>query len=238
MLHFKKILKKIPKNAAIFLKIIQISQKKSLFSKELEPNATLQSTRSDTKLRMVRIGHPSRVMESVVNFSLDSYLNTANNDEGKIVVELRTEIKKILKKIEKMIGKYGPEVREERRNLRGELRTLEKDLKLKERTAVFDIIRHCDVVASTLTGISDYIFAGGGKGDINKKPLEFDLVIVDEAAQATEQATWIALLRGTRAILVGFGKKLSFCIFIFFLTYFFNFFWFFHANNSKVIHSN
>lgn len=49
------------------------------------------------------------------------------------------------------------------------------------------------VVCSTLTGVHGH----------QLQKLEFDVVIIDEAAQALEVASWGALLKGKKAILAG-----------------------------------
>ena len=51
--------------------------------------------------------------------------------------------------------------------------------------AVDEVVRDACVVATTLTGAQSYSLAR----------LEFDVVIIDEAAQALEPACWIALLK-------------------------------------------
>lgn len=72
-----------------------------------------------------------------------------------------------------------------RRDIQKELRTLSKEERKRQQLAVKDVIAKADVVLTTLTG------AFSRKLDNTT----FDLVIIDEAAQALEIACWIALLK-------------------------------------------
>lgn len=72
-----------------------------------------------------------------------------------------------------------------RRNIQKELRTLSKEERKRQQLAVTDVIKSADVILTTLTG------ASSRKLDHTS----FDLVIIDEAAQALEIACWIPLLK-------------------------------------------
>lgn len=74
-----------------------------------------------------------------------------------------------------------------RREIQKELRTLSKEERKRQQLAVTDVIKNADVVLTTLTG------ASSRKLDNTS----FDLVIIDEAAQALEIACWMALLKVT-----------------------------------------
>lgn len=74
-----------------------------------------------------------------------------------------------------------------RRDIRKELKTLSKEERKRQQLAVTDVIKNANVVLTTLTGA------------VSRKleNISFDLVIIDEAAQALEIACWIALLKVT-----------------------------------------
>ncbi|XP_026414991.1 DNA-binding protein SMUBP-2 isoform X2 [Papaver somniferum] len=80
-----------------------------------------------------------------------------------------------------------------KRDIRKELRTLSKEERKRQQLAVTDVIKGADVVLTTLTGSSTW----------KLESTSFDLVIIDEAAQALEIACWIPLLKGTRCLLAG-----------------------------------
>lgn len=72
-----------------------------------------------------------------------------------------------------------------RRDIQKELRNLSKEERKRQQLAVTDVIKNADVVLATLTGAFSH--------KLDKT--SFDLVIIDEAAQALEIACWIALLK-------------------------------------------
>lgn len=72
-----------------------------------------------------------------------------------------------------------------KRDIRRELKALSKEERKRQQLAVTDVIKNADVVLSTLTGSLSRKLDG----------TSFDLVIIDEAAQALEIACWIALLK-------------------------------------------
>lgn len=72
-----------------------------------------------------------------------------------------------------------------KRDIRKELRTLAKEERKRQQLAVTDVIKNADVILTTLTGASSR----------KLESTTFDLVIIDEAAQALEVACWIPLLK-------------------------------------------
>lgn len=72
-----------------------------------------------------------------------------------------------------------------RRDIQKELRSLSKEERKRQQLAVTDVIKSADVVLTTLIGACSR----------KLENTSFDLVIIDEAAQALEIACWIALLK-------------------------------------------
>ncbi|KAL0486493.1 hypothetical protein AKO1_012023 [Acrasis kona] len=137
------------------------------------------------KLRIVRMGHPARLMESVLKHSLDH--NIDHGDGAKIVSDIRRDMEDVHKKIRKT------RVKADKKSLRMELRSLQKELKEREHKVVRDVIDHSDVVLCTITGADDRYL----------RDRIFDWVIIDEAAQCVEAACWIPALKGRRLVLAG-----------------------------------
>jgi ATP-dependent RNA/DNA helicase IGHMBP2 len=138
-----------------------------------------------TEVRLVRLGHPARLLPTVVEHSLDYLLEASEGT--RIALDLRREIADTQRQVRKSHDWAQRRARrDELRRLRGELR------KLEERT-VQEIVRGADVVFATLTGAADSLLAGA----------EFDLAVIDEAAQAVEAGCWIPLLAARRAVLAG-----------------------------------
>ena len=69
-----------------------------------------------------------------------------------------------------------------------ELRNLSKEERQRQKQAVSDVLKNSDVILTTLTGALSRQIDG----------MVFDLVIIDEAAQALEVACWIAILKVNR----------------------------------------
>src|SRR5690606_40473512 len=76
---------------------------------------------------------------------------------------------------------------------RAELRRLRDELRAQQDATIRGLLDTAQVVLATTTGAADPLLGGRA----------FDLVVIDEAAQAIEAACWIALLRGRRAVLAG-----------------------------------
>ena len=80
------------------------------------------------------------------------------------------------------------------------MKKLGKDYKKEEKEAIKEVLSNVEVVLSTNTGAADPLIRGNGC---------FDLVIIDEAGQATEPSCWIPILQGKRCILAGDHRQLA-----------------------------
>uniref|UniRef100_A0A2P2LEK5 DNA-binding protein SMUBP-2 n=1 Tax=Rhizophora mucronata TaxID=61149 RepID=A0A2P2LEK5_RHIMU len=137
------------------------------------------------RVKLVRLGHPARLLPQVLNSALDAQVLMGDNSS--LANDIRKEMKALSGKLMKTKDKST------RRDIQRELRSLSKEERKRQQLAVTDVIKNSDVVLTTLTG------AFSRKLDNTS----FDLVIIDEAAQALEIACWIALLKGSRCILAG-----------------------------------
>lgn len=133
---------------------------------------------------IVRIGHPVRVLPAVAEHTLAARVQAA--DEQRVLKDVRRELQQVQRKFLRASRHERHDLRELQRRLRAELRQL-------ERAIVQGLLDTADVVLATTTGAGDPVL-----GDRT-----FDLVVVDEAAQALEAATWLPLLRAKRAVLAG-----------------------------------
>ncbi|XP_034734865.1 DNA-binding protein SMUBP-2 [Etheostoma cragini] len=146
------------------------------------------------KAKVLRLGHPARLLESIQKHSLDAIL--AQSDNANIIADIRKDMDKAIKGIKKM-SENGDRV-----NFKREIGELRKELKTRESTAIAQILKSADVVLSTNTGAS-------GDGPLKFLPAgHFDWVVIDECAQALEGSCWIALLRARKCILAGDYKQL------------------------------
>ncbi|OQD75995.1 hypothetical protein PENDEC_c005G00367 [Penicillium decumbens] len=137
------------------------------------------------KVPVVRIGHPARLLPSVLEHSLE--VLTQTSDAGNIVKDVRKEIDTKQASIRKT--KTG----RERRAIYDDLKQLRKEFRERESKCVDNLVRESSVVLATLHG------AGGHQ----LKNQRFDVVIIDEASQALEAQCWIPLLSADKVVLAG-----------------------------------
>ncbi|XP_047546975.1 DNA-binding protein SMUBP-2 isoform X3 [Lutra lutra] len=83
-----------------------------------------------------------------------------------------------------------------------EIKLLRKELKEREEAAMLESLRSAAVVLATNTGASS-------DGPLRLLPDgHFDVVVIDECAQALEASCWIPLLKARRCVLAGDHKQL------------------------------
>ncbi|KAH8814040.1 DNA helicase-like protein, partial [Hyaloscypha sp. PMI_1271] len=137
------------------------------------------------KISIVRLGHPARLLPSVLNHSLD--VLTQTSDAAAIVQDVRKEMDTKQASIRKT--KSGREKRE----IYGQIKDLRREFRDREKKCISTLIGSSKVVLATLHG------AGG----FQTKDEVFDVVIIDEASQALEAQCWVPLLRASKAVLAG-----------------------------------
>jgi len=141
--------------------------------------------------RMVRLGHPARLHPSVLQHSLEALIRSADGTE--IVNDCRNEMKDFMKLLTNSRTRYA-----ERKVAQTNIRQLRKEIRSREEKVVEELLQTRDIVLCTNVGASSYFL----------KKLEFDLVVIDEAAQALEASCWIPILHGKRLVLAGDHKQL------------------------------
>ncbi|XP_030621793.1 DNA-binding protein SMUBP-2 [Chanos chanos] len=147
-----------------------------------------------SKAKVLRLGHPARLLESIQKHSLDAVL--AQSDNTSIIADIRKDMDKTYGEMKKVRDKG------QRGNLKRELGELRRELKSREEAAVTQILKGASVVLATNTGACD-------DGPLKFLPDgHFDLVVIDECAQALESSCWIALLKAPKCILAGDYKQL------------------------------
>ncbi|KAK6385878.1 hypothetical protein LTS17_001450 [Exophiala oligosperma] len=128
---------------------------------------------------IVRLGHPARLLPSVLNHSLE--VLTRTSEAGGIVNDVRREMDEKQSSIRKT--KSG----RERRAIYAELKDLRKEYREREGKCVDGLVRGSKVVLSTLHGSGGHQVRNQG----------FDVVVIDEASQALEPQCWIPLVFGS-----------------------------------------
>jgi DNA polymerase alpha-associated DNA helicase A len=134
---------------------------------------------------LIRLGHPARLLPSVLLHSLD--VLTRTSEAGAIVKDVRAEMDAKQASIRKT--RNG----RERRVIYADLKELRKEYRERERRCVSSLVAGSKVVLATLHG------AGG----FQLRHEQFDVVIIDEASQALEAQCWVPLLAAKKAICAG-----------------------------------
>lgn len=140
---------------------------------------------SPHKIPILRLGHPARLLPSVLNHSLD--VLTQTSEAAAIVKDVRKELDIKQASIKKT--RNG----RERRAIYGDIKELRKEFREREKQCVASLIRDSKVILSTLHG------AGG----FQLRNENFDVVIIDEASQALEAQCWVPLLSAQKLVLAG-----------------------------------
>jgi ATP-dependent RNA/DNA helicase IGHMBP2 len=150
-------------------------------------------------LRLLRVGHPARITPAVLENTLEAV--TSRGDESLVVADIQKELQQhfaALSARDKKTGRFVAS-RQARRRVYKETKTLRKELRQWENKARSRAFGNADVVFATTVGVAGRAVRFNGEAP-------FDVVVIDEAAQALEAACWISILKATgggRCVLAG-----------------------------------
>ena len=179
-----KVLVVAPSNIAVD----NIGEKLIKYKKEYSS----KGSKIDLQFDLCRIGHPARLLPSVIEDCLDSKVE--NSDTTSFVKKVKREMDKIKRELEKVSYKE----KDKKFQLKQELKDKKEDIKGSYRNTVFDIYRKANIILSTCVSCGEnYLSLAISKEN------PFDYVIIDECAQATECLCWIPILQGKKLILAG-----------------------------------
>ncbi len=132
-------------------------------------------------INALRLGHPARITESLREHTLDFKL--ALHPIGKLVSESQRELDRLFKKEART---HERQVREEIARLKHEMRNLKKEIFSR-------VMQETEVIVGTPSGIQDKAI----------RDVSFDLVVMDEATQATEPVSWIPMAKAKKVVMAG-----------------------------------
>lgn len=141
---------------------------------------------SDVAIDIVRFGNPAKISPVVNSKSLTEIVNTKLADFRAELERKKTDLRKDLRHCLNDDSLAA--------GIRQLLKQLAKSLKKKEKETVREVLSSAQVVLATNIGAADPLI---------RRLDTFDLVIIDEAAQAIEPSSWIPILQGKRCILAG-----------------------------------
>src|SRR5207248_6259481 len=139
----------------------------------------------------VRVGHPARVLESVLEHTLEARVR--EHEQGRIAANVLRDALRLRDAARKQRSKRGPGRFSESRAQERQARALFAEAREREDRAETDVLERAQVVLATLTGVESNAL----------RDRRFDLVVVDEATQSVEPAVYLALLKASRAVLAG-----------------------------------
>jgi ATP-dependent RNA/DNA helicase IGHMBP2 len=142
-------------------------------------------------VKVVRLGHPSRVSESLLAHTLD--VQISNHKDFKQIKELKKRAIEYRNMALKYKRNFGKEERNQRRIILDESRKLQQEAEAIENYITQDILSRARVFTCTLVGAGSYLL----------KDRTFETVFIDEAAQALEPATWIPITKADRVVFAG-----------------------------------
>lgn len=143
------------------------------------------------ELKVLRIGNISRVDESILQHTLE--VQISNHIENRNIKKIRLEAVELRRKAWRIRRRYGRKERMERTQYLEEAKELSNWAKHLEDQLLDRIIAGAQVITCTLVG-SVHPFLEKHK---------FKTIVIDEAAQALETATWIPIGRASKVILAG-----------------------------------
>ncbi len=146
---------------------------------------------SQKGLKVIRLGHPARIDPELWKLTLDAACE--NEAFYPQIHELRKRALDLKNQALKFKRNYQLQHKLERKQSLYEVRQLQNEALELEKNIIQKVLKDAHVICCTLTGASneylDKIF--------------FDVLVIDEAAQALEPACWIAIPKAKKWIFAG-----------------------------------
>ncbi|MFM2376739.1 MAG: hypothetical protein RLZZ165_1836 [Bacteroidota bacterium] len=142
-------------------------------------------------MRVLRLGHPARVSEEVLQHSLD--LQITLHPSFKDMKKFRRDAESIRMQATKFKRNFGQEEREKRKQLLQEAKDCQRQARDLEDFILQDLLAKAQAVTCTLTGAASSMLKGR----------RFSTLFMDESAQATEPACWIPIRLADRVVFAG-----------------------------------
>lgn len=143
---------------------------------------------AEQELRVVRIGNISRVDESILKHTLE--MQMSNHPESKHVKKVKIEAAEARREAHRMTRRGRGS---DRRKMFQEARELSDWARQLEDRIIDQILDSAQVITCTLVGAAHSL--------LEKRT--FRTVVIDEAAQALEPATWIPIIKASKVVLTG-----------------------------------
>jgi superfamily I DNA and/or RNA helicase len=154
-------------------------------------NSRESKIKKNKKLRLVRLGHPARLQAHILPYSLEALVQSSDGTE--VVADARQELQSLLRILSSSnnkktkSGSGGENHYAKKAAAYREVKLLRKEIRQREEQVVQELLHQADVVLATCVGAANRLLGnanGTTKKSDNKSNVSFDLVVIDEAAQA------------------------------------------------------
>jgi ATP-dependent RNA/DNA helicase IGHMBP2 len=191
--HGMKVLVAAPSNVAVdnVLERLAASSPSAKKTRGAGPKKTKQ-----LPLKMVRLGHPARIKPSILRYSLEALVQS--HDGTEIVQDVRSELTSFLRILTNSKSRGN-----DKRMAYREVKSLRKEVRMREEKVVQELLSSAQVVLATTVGAASRLLNTFTDVKSNAAATGFDLVVIDEAAQALEASCWIPILKGRKLVLAG-----------------------------------
>ncbi|MEM9886447.1 MAG: AAA domain-containing protein [Bacteroidota bacterium] len=146
---------------------------------------------AELQLNVIRVGNISRVDDKILPHTLE--VQVSNHPESKNVKKIRLQAVELRKKAWRIRRRYGRKERTERAGYLQEAKELSQWAKHLEDSLLDRLLSGAQVITCTLVGAVHPFLA----------KYKFRTVVIDEAAQALESATWIPITKASKVVLAG-----------------------------------
>lgn len=138
----------------------------------------------------LRLGHPARVSGHLREHTLDFKL--ALHPVAREIQEAEAERIRLKSRLERYHERRSPG-RDEEQSLKREISLLRQQVQNLRKEVFSRVMKEAQVVVGTPTGIQDKAV----------RDRTFDLVVIDEATQATEPMAWIPMTSAVKVVMAG-----------------------------------
>ena len=152
---------------------------------------------STAGLKVLRIGNPAKISENLLQLTLDNQI--AEHPYAKESKRLKKQAAEYKNMAHKYKRNFGAAERDQRKALFDEAHKLMKEVGKTEQFIIDDLVAKAQVITATLVGANHYTI----------KNLSYDTVVIDEAGQALEPASWIPVLKAKKVVFAGDHLQLS-----------------------------
>jgi ATP-dependent RNA/DNA helicase IGHMBP2 len=148
------------------------------------------------KVNVLRLGNAAKVKDQNVELTLQAKIS--QHPDYKNIKTLKKQAAEYKNLAHKYKRNFGKAERDQRKALFNEAFKIQDEVERIEKYIVEDIKSHTNVHVATLIGSNHYPF----------QDETYDVLVIDEAAQALEPGCWVAILKTQKLILAGDHQQL------------------------------